>query len=80
MIQEWDRGWECFLSVLNKLTDEDWRNREKWDDYEQAVAAMIEKTGTKKFPWTIVPANDKFYARIKVLKTVCKQLEKTLEK
>ena len=63
----------------HKMTEEDWRNRKKWDDYEQAVTTMIAKTGTKKFPWIIVPANDKFYARIKVLKTVCRQLEKALE-
>ncbi len=58
-----------------KITDEDWRNREKWDLYEVAVNEMIERTSTKKAPWIIVEGNSKYYARIKVLKTVVKALE-----
>jgi polyphosphate:AMP phosphotransferase len=58
-----------------KLTDEDWRNREKWGLYEQAVNDMVEKTSTRHAPWTLVEANDKGYARIKVLRTVCERLE-----
>lgn len=58
-----------------KLTDEDWRNREKWDAYEAAVDDMIEHTSTMLAPWTLVEANDKRYARIKVLDTVCDRLE-----
>jgi polyphosphate kinase 2 (PPK2 family) len=53
-----------------KLTDEDWRNREKWDLYVQAVEDMILKTSTLSAPWTLVEGNSKNYARIKVLKTI----------
>jgi AMP-polyphosphate phosphotransferase len=63
-----------------KLTPEDWRNREKWPDYERAVNDMIERTSTRNAPWTLVEANDKNFARIKVLKTVCDRLEKRLER
>ncbi|NVO00181.1 MAG: polyphosphate:AMP phosphotransferase, partial [Geobacteraceae bacterium] len=55
-----------------KITDEDWRNREKWDDYEVAICDMIDRTSTEIAPWTLVEANDKYYARIKVIKTLCK--------
>lgn len=61
-----------------KLTDEDWRNREKWDEYESAVNDMIQLTNNQHAPWIIVPANDKYTARIHVLDTVCDQLRKTL--
>ncbi|KIH76028.1 polyphosphate:AMP phosphotransferase [Geoalkalibacter ferrihydriticus] len=61
-----------------KITDEDWRNREKWDDYEQAVCDMVERTSSEITPWTLVEANDKRYARIKVLKTLCKRLKEDL--
>ncbi len=50
-----------------KITDEDWRNREKWDEYETAVDEMLEKTSTKNAPWHIIESNDKCYARIKTL-------------
>ena len=59
-----------------KLTDEDWRNREKWDAYEVAVDDMIEHTSTTLAPWTLVEANDKRFARIKVLTTVCERLRR----
>ncbi len=62
-----------------KITDEDWRNRERWDEYESAIDEMIEKTSTKKAPWIIVEGNDKLYARIKVLKQVRKALQNKLE-
>lgn len=62
-----------------KLTDEDWRNRDKWGDYERAVNDMIERTSTRKAPWTLVEANDKRVARVKVLETVCDRLEARLE-
>lgn len=58
-----------------KLTDEDWRNRERWDSYEAAVDDMIEHTSTILAPWTLVEANDKRFARIKVLNTVCQRLD-----
>jgi polyphosphate kinase 2 (PPK2 family) len=61
-----------------KITDEDWRNRGKWEDYEQAVEDMLLKTSTHTAPWTIVEANDKLYARIKVLRTVVDKLEREL--
>jgi polyphosphate:AMP phosphotransferase len=63
-----------------KLTDEDWRNREKWDDYERAVHDMVQNTSTLNAPWTLVEGNDKRYARIKVLKTLCERLEGALDK
>ncbi|WP_404306941.1 polyphosphate:AMP phosphotransferase [Neorhodopirellula lusitana] len=63
-----------------KLTEEDWRNRAKWDEYEEAVNDMIERTNTPLAPWTIVPANDKYTARIEVLDTVCEHLRKTLSR
>ena len=62
-----------------KLTDEDWRNRGKWEDYERAVEDMLLKTSTHKAPWTVVEANDKLHARIKVLKTVVNKLKQELE-
>ena len=61
-----------------KLSDEDWRNRKRWDDYAQAVNEMIERTSTRVAPWTIVESNDKYYARIKVLQTICARLESAL--
>jgi polyphosphate:AMP phosphotransferase len=63
----------------HKITDEDWRNREKWDAYEHAVERMIEQTSTKQAPWTLVAANQKRFARIKVLGAFCEQLEKRLK-
>ena len=62
-----------------KLTPEDWRNRKKWDAYEQAVCDMVDRTSTKMAPWTLVEADNKHYARIKVLKTLCDTLERALE-
>lgn len=53
-----------------KITDEDWRNREKWDTYLVAVDHMIEKTSTDNAPWIIIEGNDKRYARIRVLEAV----------
>lgn len=62
-----------------KITDEDWRNREKWDAYEEAVDDMILKTSTTYAPWTVVEANSKYYARIKVLETVVDALKSRLK-
>ena len=53
-----------------KITDEDWRNREKWDEYENAVDEMLMKTSTKNAPWNIIEANNKLYARIKVMNII----------
>ncbi|MBT7308102.1 MAG: polyphosphate:AMP phosphotransferase [Gammaproteobacteria bacterium] len=63
-----------------KLTDEDWRNREKWDEYEQAVNDMVEHTSIRSNPWVLVEGNNKLYSRIKVLKTVCEHLERALDR
>ena len=63
-----------------KITDEDWRNRDKWEEYELAVCDMIDRTSTEIAPWTLVEANDKCYARIKVLKTLCERIEGALGK
>ncbi len=62
-----------------KITDEDWRNREKWDQYETAVNEMIAKTSTVYAPWHILESVDKRYARIKALKIVIGELEKILD-
>jgi polyphosphate:AMP phosphotransferase len=61
-----------------KLTEEDWRNRAKWADYERAVNEMVERTSTRVAPWTLVEGNDKYFARLKVLKTACSSLEAAL--
>ena len=61
-----------------KITDEDWRNREKWDEYATAVCDMVDHTSTSTAPWTLVEANDKYHARVKVLKTICERLEESL--
>ena len=63
-----------------KITDEDWRNREKWADYEHAVCDMVDRTSTLVAPWTLVEANDKNFARIKVLTTLCERIEERLER
>jgi polyphosphate kinase 2 (PPK2 family) len=62
-----------------KLTDEDWRNREKWNQYEEAINDMILKTSTLTAPWTIVEGNCKWYARVKALKTLVETLSKELD-
>ena len=62
-----------------KLTEEDWRNREKWPAYEEAVDEMLAKTSTENAPWYIIESNDKKYARIKTLKIVVEALEKACE-
>lgn len=61
-----------------KLTDEDWRNRERWGDYELAVNDMVERTSTRQAPWMLIEANDKRHARIEVLRTLCQRLEAAL--
>ena len=63
-----------------KITGDDWRNRDKWGEYELAVCDMIDRTSTEIAAWTLVEANDKNYARIKVLKTLCERIEKALGK
>ena len=62
-----------------KITDEDWRNREKWDQYEDAVNEMLMRTSTDYAPWVVVEGNDKYYARVKVLRTVVEAIEARLK-
>lgn len=61
-----------------KLTEEDWRNRERWPDYEQALNDMVAHTSTADAPWHIVPAENKRYARVEVLKILCQRLREAL--
>ncbi len=61
-----------------KITDEDWRNREKWDQYEIAVNEMLVRTSTTYAPWIVVEGNSKYYARVKVLQTVVNALEEKI--
>lgn len=63
-----------------KITDEDWRNRKKWDVYERAVCDMVDRTSTDYAPWTLVEANSKYFARLKVLETMCEAVEKGLDR
>lgn len=63
-----------------KLTDEDWRNREKRPQYEESVIEMLDRTDTSFAPWTVVPADDKRFARITVLETVIEAIERGLRK
>ena len=62
-----------------KITDEDWRNRAKWDEYEGAVNEMLERTSTKYAPWIVIEGNSKYYARVKVLETVVNALEQKIK-
>lgn len=68
-----DIAWKKF-----KITDEDWRNREKWSAYQIAASQMIEKTDTKAARWTVVAAEDKYHARLTVLDTICDTIERAL--
>ena len=61
-----------------KITEEDWRNRKKWTDYEAAVADLVDRTSTEIAPWTLVEAEDKLFGRLKVVKTVAERLAKEL--
>jgi polyphosphate kinase 2 (PPK2 family) len=61
-----------------KLTPEDWRNRARWGDYTAAVEDMLAFTSTGGAPWTVVEADDKLYARVKVVETLCDALERAL--
>ncbi len=62
-----------------KITEEDWRNREKSGAYHAAVCDMVDRTSTGTAPWTLVEANDKCFARVKILRTICERLETVLE-
>jgi polyphosphate kinase 2 (PPK2 family) len=62
-----------------KLTEEDWRNREKWGAYEDAAEEMLVKTSTTLAPWTLVEGNDKYFARVKILERLVETLSKELD-
>lgn len=62
-----------------KITDEDWRNRDKWNQYEEAVNEMLARTNTAFAPWTVVESNDKRYGRIKTMKTIIRAAEERLK-
>ncbi|MBC8536494.1 polyphosphate:AMP phosphotransferase [Feifania hominis] len=62
-----------------KITDEDWRNREKWPQYEAALRDMLRYTSTARAPWHIIESNDKKFARIKTLSLIVKTLEQALD-
>jgi polyphosphate:AMP phosphotransferase len=61
-----------------KITDEDWRNREKWDAYVAAACEMVERTSSLHAPWTLVEAEDKLHARLKVVETLQHALERAV--
>jgi len=63
----------------HKITEDDWRNREKWHDYEVAVDQMVSHTSTRHAPWTLVAGNDKRFARIQILKTFCSAMSEALK-
>lgn len=66
---------EQIVYKQHKITQEDWRNRERWDDYALAINEMVARTSTEFAPWTLVAGNDKRFARLQVLKTICERLE-----
>lgn len=63
-----------------KITAEDFRNRDKWDEYIDAMNEMLECTHKEKAPWFVIPGNDKYYARIQVIKEFIKYLKEHLAK
>jgi polyphosphate kinase 2 (PPK2 family) len=71
-----DRERDPFRSY--KLTPEDWRNRARWGDYAQAVEEMLARTSTRAAPWTVVEANDKYHARVKVVRTLADAVQRAL--
>lgn len=61
-----------------KITDEDWRNRKKWEKYEEAVEEMLARTSTREAPWHVVGSNWKWWARVQVLKIATETIEERL--
>jgi len=61
-----------------KITEEDWRNREKWPAYEAAICDMLERTSTEEVPWTLVPAEDKYFSRVLIVRTLVERLRAAL--
>ena len=72
-----DRERDPFRSY--KLTEEDWRNRARWDEYEAAVEDMLAQTSQPAAPWVVVEANDKYWARVKVLKALGAAIKAALD-
>jgi len=64
---------------MHKITEEDWRNREKWDAYKAAVNDMVAHTSTEYAPWTLIPGDDKKLARVEILKTLCDTIDDQLK-
>ncbi|MFI8481145.1 polyphosphate:AMP phosphotransferase [Pseudomonas sp. NPDC078700] len=63
-----------------KITEDDWRNRDKWPQYRDAVGDMVDRTSTSIAPWTLVEANNKHFARVKVIRTINEALEAAFAK
>lgn len=61
-----------------KITDEDWRNREKWPQYELAIGEMIDRTSTQVAPWHVIASDDKLWSRLQVLELLCGRIERAL--
>ena len=61
-----------------KITEEDWRNRKRWEPYKMAVNDMVARCSTKFAPWTLVAGNDKKFARVQIVKTIVRRLEEAL--
>jgi polyphosphate:AMP phosphotransferase len=72
------KGREQVVHKRFKITPDDWRNRDKWTDYQTAAVDMIDRTSTGRAPWIVIPANDKNFARVKITRTVVKHLEEEL--
>lgn len=68
-----ETGWKRF-----KITPDDWRNRDKWGAYESSVCDMVDRTSSEIAPWTLIEANDKHFARVKILRTLCARIEAAL--
>lgn len=76
-LERFNKRAQCPLKQW-KLTDDDWRNREKWDQYDEYVNRAISSTNTPYAPWTVIPSNNKRYARVQVIKTVVDRLRTEL--
>jgi polyphosphate kinase 2 (PPK2 family) len=70
---------EATAHKQHKITPEDWRNRDRWDAYGRAVHEMVARTSSTRRPWTLVAADDKYHARITVLKTMVQTMEHALD-
>ena len=62
-----------------KISEEDWRNRRHWNEHNQAAEDMFVKTRSEAAPWTVIPANYKWFARVRSVKTVCDRISRALK-